>query len=146
MQALLQGLETLPQRMDEHVANAQRVAEFLDGHDGVDWVAYAGLPDVHLPRMIEEARGVSWPVYAALMLATQLGRYRRVPDWPALAGLPVRVFGSRFDRLWDGAELAEIARLTGWPLAWIECGHLGVATDKAHAEAFAAGILRALGR
>jgi O-acetylhomoserine (thiol)-lyase len=42
---LLQGLETLPQRMDEHVANAQRVAEFLDGHDGVEWVAYAGLPD-----------------------------------------------------------------------------------------------------
>ncbi len=42
---LLQGLETLPQRMDEHVANAQRVAEFLDGHDGVGWVAYAGLPD-----------------------------------------------------------------------------------------------------
>ena len=28
---LLQGLETLPQRMDEHVANAQAVAEFLDG-------------------------------------------------------------------------------------------------------------------
>ena len=42
---LLQGLETLPQRMDEHVANAQRVAGFLDGHDGVEWVAYAGLPD-----------------------------------------------------------------------------------------------------
>ena len=42
---LLQGLETLPQRMDEHVANAQRVAQFLDGHAGVDWVAYAGLPD-----------------------------------------------------------------------------------------------------
>ena len=40
---LLQGLETLPQRMDEHVANAQAVAEFLDGHPAVSWVAYAGL-------------------------------------------------------------------------------------------------------
>ena len=40
---LLQGLETLPQRMDEHVANAQAVAEFLDAHPPVSWVAYAGL-------------------------------------------------------------------------------------------------------
>ena len=36
---LLQGLETLPQRMDEHVANAQAVAEFLDAHPAVSWVA-----------------------------------------------------------------------------------------------------------
>ncbi len=42
---LLQGLETLPQRMTEHVANAQKVAEFLDSHPAVGWVAYAGLPD-----------------------------------------------------------------------------------------------------
>ena len=40
---LLQGLETLPQRMEEHVANARAVAEFLDGHAAVGWVAYAGL-------------------------------------------------------------------------------------------------------
>ena len=40
---LLQGLETLPQRMDEHVANAQAVAEFLDVHPLVNWVAYSGL-------------------------------------------------------------------------------------------------------
>ena len=40
---LLQGLETLPQRMDEHVANAQAVAEFLHVHPLVSWVAYAGL-------------------------------------------------------------------------------------------------------
>ena len=40
---LLQGLETLPQRMDEHVANAQAVAEFLDAHPLVSWVAYSGL-------------------------------------------------------------------------------------------------------
>ncbi|MBT5568660.1 MAG: O-acetylhomoserine aminocarboxypropyltransferase/cysteine synthase, partial [Acidimicrobiaceae bacterium] len=40
---LLQGLETLPQRMEEHVANALAVAEFLDAHPAVGWVAYAGL-------------------------------------------------------------------------------------------------------
>ena len=42
---LLQGLETLSLRMDRHVANALAVAEFLEGHAGVDWVSYPGLPD-----------------------------------------------------------------------------------------------------
>jgi O-acetylhomoserine (thiol)-lyase len=39
-----QGLETLSLRVERHVANAQRVAEFLDGHDDVLSVNYAGLP------------------------------------------------------------------------------------------------------
>ena len=38
------GIETLPLRMERHVANAQAVAEFLDGHPKVAWVSYAGLP------------------------------------------------------------------------------------------------------
>jgi O-acetylhomoserine (thiol)-lyase len=42
---LLQGIETLPQRMTEHVANAQRVAEWLDADPRVGWVKYAGLAD-----------------------------------------------------------------------------------------------------
>jgi len=41
---LLQGLETLPIRMDTHVANAQCVAEYLEQHGAVAWVRYAGLP------------------------------------------------------------------------------------------------------
>jgi len=41
---LLQGLETLPLRMDAHVANARAVAEHLAGHPDVAWVSYAGLP------------------------------------------------------------------------------------------------------
>ena len=40
---LLQGIETLPVRMDRHVANAQRIAEFLDAHPLVAWVNYPGL-------------------------------------------------------------------------------------------------------
>jgi O-acetylhomoserine (thiol)-lyase len=42
---MLQGLETLPVRMDRHVANAVRVAEFLKAHPKVAWVNYPGLPD-----------------------------------------------------------------------------------------------------
>lgn len=40
---LLQGIETLPFRMDAHVANAKLVVEFLDNHELVSWVNYAGL-------------------------------------------------------------------------------------------------------
>lgn len=43
----LQGLETLHVRMDRHVANARRVAEFLDGHPAVDYVNYPSLPGKH---------------------------------------------------------------------------------------------------
>ncbi|MFN2135485.1 MAG: O-acetylhomoserine aminocarboxypropyltransferase/cysteine synthase family protein, partial [Candidatus Promineifilaceae bacterium] len=49
----LQGLETLSLRMDRHVSNAQKVAEFLDDHPAVSWVAYPGLknhPDYKLAR------------------------------------------------------------------------------------------------
>ena len=37
------GIESLPVRMERHVANAQKVAKFLDAHPAVDWVSYAGL-------------------------------------------------------------------------------------------------------
>ncbi len=40
----VQGIETLSLRMDRHVANAQRVAEFLEEHPRVSWVCYPGLP------------------------------------------------------------------------------------------------------
>ncbi|MEO6651641.1 MAG: bifunctional o-acetylhomoserine/o-acetylserine sulfhydrylase [Ilumatobacteraceae bacterium] len=40
----LQGLETLSLRMDRHWENAQRVGEYLDAHDQVTSVSYAGLP------------------------------------------------------------------------------------------------------
>ncbi|MBD8020782.1 bifunctional o-acetylhomoserine/o-acetylserine sulfhydrylase [Brevibacterium gallinarum] len=41
---IAQGLETLSLRIERHVANAQRVAEFLESHDQVDRVHFAGLP------------------------------------------------------------------------------------------------------
>jgi O-acetylhomoserine (thiol)-lyase len=39
----LQGIETLGMRMDHHVHNAHVVAEWLEAHDNVAWVKYAGL-------------------------------------------------------------------------------------------------------
>jgi len=42
---LIQGIETLSVRMDRHVMNAMKIAEFLKDHPQVEWVNYAGLPD-----------------------------------------------------------------------------------------------------
>ncbi|MBD8061765.1 bifunctional o-acetylhomoserine/o-acetylserine sulfhydrylase [Oceanitalea stevensii] len=41
---IAQGIETLSLRMERHVSNAQRVAEFLEQEDQVTKVGYAGLP------------------------------------------------------------------------------------------------------
>ncbi|MBC8022018.1 MAG: O-acetylhomoserine aminocarboxypropyltransferase/cysteine synthase [Burkholderiales bacterium] len=40
---LLQGIETLPVRMDRHCSNTMLVAEFLQSHPKVSWVNYPGL-------------------------------------------------------------------------------------------------------
>ena len=52
---ILQGLETLPLRMQRHVANALEVAKYLEGHDMVESVSYPGLeshPDYALAQTI----------------------------------------------------------------------------------------------
>ncbi len=41
---LLQGLETLPLRIQRHSSNALAVAKWLEQHPAVDWVSYPGLP------------------------------------------------------------------------------------------------------
>lgn len=40
---LLQGLETLHLRLERHSENALKVAQYLEAHDDVEWVSYAGL-------------------------------------------------------------------------------------------------------
>jgi O-acetylhomoserine (thiol)-lyase len=40
---IMQGLETLSLRMERHCTNAMAVAEYLQGHDSVEWVSFGGL-------------------------------------------------------------------------------------------------------
>jgi len=58
---ILQGVETLPLRMDRHVANARKVAAFLASSDAVEWVAYPELdthPDKELAaRLLPKGAG-----------------------------------------------------------------------------------------
>jgi len=50
----LQGLETLPVRMDRHCENATAVARYLCDHAAVDWVNYAGLDDSKYRPLVEK--------------------------------------------------------------------------------------------
>ncbi len=58
---VLQGVETLPMRMQRHVDNANLVARFLEAHDAVEWVRYPGLashPDHELAgRLLPRGAG-----------------------------------------------------------------------------------------
>jgi len=50
---LLQGVETLPLRMQKHTSNACAVADMLVAHDAVEWVKYPTVPD-HPDRELAE--------------------------------------------------------------------------------------------
>ena len=50
---LIQGIETLPLRMQKHVSNAEAVTEMLVNHDAVDWVKYPSAPE-HADRELAE--------------------------------------------------------------------------------------------
>jgi len=54
---LLQGIETLALRVERHVENARKVAEYLRSHPRVDWVNYAGFPDNPLYPMAQRYLG-----------------------------------------------------------------------------------------
>ena len=54
---LLQGVETLALRVERHVENARKVAEFLRDHPMVEWINYAGFPDNPLYAMAERYLG-----------------------------------------------------------------------------------------
>jgi O-acetylhomoserine (thiol)-lyase len=54
---ILQGIETLPVRMDRHCDNAMKAAEFLKNHPKVNWVQYAGLADNPSKPLVDKYMG-----------------------------------------------------------------------------------------
>jgi O-acetylhomoserine (thiol)-lyase len=57
---LLQGIETMALRVERHVENARKVAEYLRRHELVQWVNYAGFPDSPLYPMAHRYLGDSF--------------------------------------------------------------------------------------
>lgn len=54
---VLQGVETLPVRMDRHCENTLAVAEFLQSHPAVEWVKYPGLADSPERALVDRYMG-----------------------------------------------------------------------------------------
>ena len=54
---LLQGIETVALRVERHVENARRVAEFLRDDKRVEWVNYVGFPDNPYHRLADKYLG-----------------------------------------------------------------------------------------
>lgn len=54
---VLQGIETLPVRMDRHCENALAVAKYLEQHKAVTWVRYAGLDGHPDKKLVDRYMG-----------------------------------------------------------------------------------------
>lgn len=54
---ILQGIETLPVRMDRHCENALKAAEFLKGQSQVEWVRYPALADSPEKPLVDKYMG-----------------------------------------------------------------------------------------
>ena len=54
---IMQGLETLGLRMDRHCENALKVAQYLEQHEQVSWVKYAGLPSSEYHELCQKILG-----------------------------------------------------------------------------------------
>ncbi|PZR56050.1 MAG: bifunctional O-acetylhomoserine aminocarboxypropyltransferase/cysteine synthase [Candidatus Meridianibacter frigidus] len=62
---LIQGLETLPVRMERHSMNALAVARWLQSRPEVQWVSYPGLPEhPHYERAQKYLRGGAGAIFA----------------------------------------------------------------------------------
>ena len=98
---ILQGLETLPLRMERINENTRKIAEYLENHDAVSWVKYAGLQshkDYELAQKylngqasgilsfgLKAGREATSPFYDALNVFTRLVN---IGDCKSLAAIP----------------------------------------------------------
>lgn len=98
---ILQGLETLPLRMERINENTRKIAEYLESHDAVSWVKYAGLKshkDYELAQKylngqasgilsfgLKTGRDATSPFYDALKVFTRLVN---IGDCKSLAAIP----------------------------------------------------------
>ena len=98
---ILQGLETLALRMERINENSQKIANYLEQHDQVSWVKYAGLEshkDYELAQKylngqasgiisfgLKAGRAATAPFYDALQIFTRLVN---IGDCKSLAAIP----------------------------------------------------------
>ena len=54
---IMQGIESLPVRMDRHCENAVKAAEYLRDHPQVNWIKYPALPDSPEKPLVDKYMG-----------------------------------------------------------------------------------------
>ena len=122
----LQGLETLSLRMERHFANAQAVAEVLEGHDQVESVAYAGLPSSR------------WHARA-----TELGRGRGYGSVPAFVIRGGAEAGTRFvEALTLHSHVANIGDVRSLVIQPATTTHSQLTADEQRASGVEPGLVR----
>ena len=122
----LQGLETLSLRMERHFANAQAVAEVLEGHDQVESVAYAGLPSSR------------WHARA-----TELGRGRGYGSVPAFVIRGGAEAGKRFvEALTLHSHVANIGDVRSLVIQPATTTHSQLTADEQRASGVEPGLVR----
>lgn len=115
---LVRGLKTLALRMQQHNASAQKIAEFLDGHDAVERVWYPGLPS-HPSHQIAA---------------------RQMSGFGAVISFTIRGSGEDASRVVDAVRIPYLAPSLGGAESFIEQPALMSYYDKAPEELAAIGI------
>lgn len=123
----LQGIETLSLRMERHCENSLKVAEYLSGHESVEWVRYPGLssdPNYELCQQYLGGKGGSMVVFgikggreAGAKFIEQLGLFSHlanVGDAKSLAIHPATTTHSQLspEQQINGGILPELVRLS----------------------------------
>ena len=123
----LQGIETLSLRMEKHCENSLKVAEYLSGHESVEWVRYPGLssdPNYDLCQQYLGGKGGSMVVFgikggreAGAKFIEQLGLFSHlanVGDAKSLAIHPAATTHSQLspEQQINGGILPELVRLS----------------------------------
>ena len=100
---ILQGVETLPVRMERHCTNARKVALFLQAHPQVAWVNYPGLADHEQHALVaKQFRSVDGAPGASGLLAFGVK--------PAVAGASVGALAGAANALAAGTRFIDAAQ------------------------------------
>jgi len=125
--SFLQGIETLPLRMDRHCDNALAIAKHLQGHSAVEWVRFPGLegdPSYALNEKYLDGKGGSMVVFgikggaaAGSKFIDELGLYSHLANVGDAKSLAIHPATTTHSQLGEEQQLAggitpELVRLS----------------------------------
>ncbi len=109
----INDLRTLRHRMDSLSSTSMQVAQYLEGHDHIDRVAYPGMESMPGP---EVAARMMWLVDGADDYGTEVNRYGHLLSFEVKGGAAAarKVF-DRFEMIWRATDLGRIKSVATIP-------------------------------